>query len=467
MLLLLLLLLLLVQQWCIDTKTPAFPSCLLLVFAAVSVAAGFIAPRSKCGRGGGGALSGASGPLEVRALLLHPGCVSRARLRPLNALHIATCTPEGLVLFWDYSKHPSFPSPPTPAAAAATAAAAGGGGAQGGPTNVAKPQLALLGHGDAAVEALSWSAANDNRLASADAAGLCCLWDLTSGSSSSSSSRSEGTGLRPGDVAADGVQIATKTPQVSPSRIYNLNAGPQKRAPLNDLEQHPHHPDLAAVAAEDGSCVLLDWRQQEAAAAATAAATAAANAVSWSPQDSCVFAAGDAAGVVSLFDTRSLRCPLLRLCAGGPPEGDSQPAGVPTGGAPISTLRFHPDFAFLLGAAADDGTVALWDIVAAAAPQQQQKREEMQRDGETGEGKKVGAPKGPPGLLFVHAGHSAPVTDFCWRTSQAPPPKRSSSSSSSSSCVVHHLRQCLMGASVSFDNKLQLWQPSELLFLES
>ncbi|XP_026192495.1 histone acetyltransferase type B subunit 2 [Cyclospora cayetanensis] len=421
---------------------------------------GFTAPRSKVTRGA--PPPAGAGPLEIKALLVHPGNVSRARLRPLNPLHIASCTPDGLVLFWDYSKHPSFPSSPPPTGGAAAAVGSGGGHGGGGP-HVAKPQMALLGHGKASVEGLSWSAADPRRLSSADSAGVCCLWDLAS---STSSSGDEGA-TKPGDVASGGVQIAEKTPQAHPVRVFDLKqGGRQGRAPLNDLEQHPHHPHLAAVAAEDGSCILLDWRQQDAitATAVTVSKGAAANAVSWSPQEPCVFSVGDSAGIISLFDTRSLQQPLLSLSAGSCPLGASSegdPARV--GDSSISTVRFHPDFAHLLGAATEDGTVAVWDLVAASAPQQRQQKGEAMQTGETTEELTNGVAKGPPGLLFVHAGHSAPITDFCWRTSHVPPPSRNTSSSGSS---VHHLRQSLLGASVSFDNKVQLWQPSELLLIQ-
>lgn len=388
----------------------------------------------------------------MKALLVHPGNVSRARLRPLNPLHIASCTPDGLVLFWDYSKHPSFPSPPTQAAAAAATT----GSSPGGSLNVAKPQMALLGHGEASVEGLAWSAADKNRLVSVDCEGVCCLWDV--GSTSNASSSSKG-GIRPGDVAPDGVQLAGKTLQMSPVRLCHPREKGNASARLNDVELHPHHPELAVIAAEDSSCLLMDWRQ-ETAVAATAAAEAAANAVSWSPQEPCVFAIGDSSGTVSLFDTRCLRRSFLSLSVGPMQEGRT------TQGASINTVHFHPDFAFLLGAAAEDGTVALWDVVAASGKQQrnldQQQEDKMQADGSTSETLR-GNSKGPPGLLFVHAGHSAPITDFCWRTARVPPPNSSGSSSSS----VYHLRQSLLGASVSFDNKVQLWQPAELVFCQT
>ncbi|KAL8274878.1 hypothetical protein Esti_001167 [Eimeria stiedai] len=444
----------------VEAKIP--PPSLEVDPIACETYSGFTAPRSKCTRGGGPP-TGAPAPMEVKALLVHPGSVVKARLRPRAPLHIATATAEGVVLFWDYSKHPSFPSSPNPAAAAAAAggSAGGAGGPQplGGPPE-AKPQVALLGHGGAPVEAISWNPTNNSCLASADAVGVCCLWDVSSNRSSSGSSSSKG-GLRPGDVAADGTHIAAKTPVVFPVSIYELGGPHGKEAPLNDLEQHPGHPNLAAVAAESGSCMLLDWRQPGAAAARTAAAAAAANAVAWSPQEPLVFAAGDAAGLLSLYDVRCLQAPLLRL-VGGPPLVGVAPSTME--GAPITALRFHPDFACLLGAAAEDGTVAIWNVAAAATQQhhQQWREREEHCDG----GPKEEAPKGHPGLLFVHAGHSAPVTDFCWRTAQAPPPKTNSSNSSSSiSVVVQQLRQSLMCASVSFDNKLQLWQPSETIFL--
>lgn len=463
-------------------RSPRGGHSLCLSDSACAIA-GFVAPRQRTARGaaassaGGvvassaGGLTGVGGvqggssvlasPFEVKAALVHPGVVSVARLRPRLPLHFASCTPEGLVLFWDFSKHPSFPQQAS-ATPSLSSSNSGGGSLVGAAVNpassssawgvaansVARPQLLMAEH-TAPVEGLSWSAAENALLASADGAGLCCLWDLRGASEGSGGGRDEGkknsaaaaatTRPGPGSRSPDGVLIAEKTPVCfSPSCRVQLGHA------LNDVQQHPSKAPLAAAASEEGAIFVIDWRTGKA-CAQTAANTASAghgggavnlpaaavNSTSWSLQEPNVFASGSADGGVCLFDLRSLQRPLLRL------ENTKREAAAAAG---VNAVRFHPDFACFLAAAAEDSTVAVWDLSASA----------------------TSSP--PPSPLFVHGGHSAAVTDFCWRTQHNQP----NNGTPGGGCGggLHHLRQSLMGASVAFDNKVQLWQGAEDVFGE-
>lgn len=57
------------------------------------------------------ALTQAQAPgLEIRARILHPGDLLRATHMPQNFFNIITLNEEGLCLYWNFARHPSFPS---------------------------------------------------------------------------------------------------------------------------------------------------------------------------------------------------------------------------------------------------------------------------------------------------------------------------------------------------------------------
>lgn len=62
-------------------------------------------------RGGFGGFGSLSGEVEIDIKINHEGEVNRARYMPQNPCIIATRTPSGDVLIFDYTKHPSKPDP--------------------------------------------------------------------------------------------------------------------------------------------------------------------------------------------------------------------------------------------------------------------------------------------------------------------------------------------------------------------
>lgn len=48
--------------------------------------------------------------LETKARILHPGDLIRAKHMPYNSFSIVTLNEEGLAMYWNFSRHSSFPS---------------------------------------------------------------------------------------------------------------------------------------------------------------------------------------------------------------------------------------------------------------------------------------------------------------------------------------------------------------------
>lgn len=71
-----------------------------------------------------GGFGSITGKIDVEIKMNHEGEVNRARYMPQNPILLATKSPSSEVFIFDYTKHPSVPSP----------------------DNLCKPQLRLRGH---------------------------------------------------------------------------------------------------------------------------------------------------------------------------------------------------------------------------------------------------------------------------------------------------------------------------------
>lgn len=91
--------------------------------------------------------------INIQQKILHDGEINRARYMPQNPCVIATKVTVGDVYIFDYTKHPSIPSP----------------------DSVCNPDLRLKGHSQEGY-GLSWSPKLKGHLLSASDDGTVCLW---------------------------------------------------------------------------------------------------------------------------------------------------------------------------------------------------------------------------------------------------------------------------------------------------
>ena len=139
-------------------------------------------------RGELGGYGGAGAKIEVSVRITHEGEVNRARHCPQNPFLIATKTPGGDVLVFDYSKHPSKPADET----------------------TVRPAVRCKGHTKEGW-GLDWNPGEAGRLLSGSDDRAICVWDVASAGSACMRLLSTSSGC-----AARGEATPKATPHSSP-----------------------------------------------------------------------------------------------------------------------------------------------------------------------------------------------------------------------------------------------------------
>ncbi|CBZ56349.1 putative histone-binding protein rba-1, related [Neospora caninum Liverpool] len=486
--------------------------------------------------------------LETKARILHPGDLIRATHMPQNAFNIVTINEDGVGMYWNFSRHPSFPAADQV---------------------VAKPQFLLAPPPSAVgakLQAAAWMPGSENAgfLFSCTDTGLVCLWDLRKNGAmfkSKDASSSSRLAHARKTVYGGNVTIAESTPEISPATCVATSS---PGAALNDIKAHPRYSVVVATAGEDGALRLFDMRQahREVLSALSGGPSSSAvpslsdaqdsldkdatpprpapafpqaakqriysslaasdgplplNALSFNRHSENVVAVGSARGVVSLFDLRLPTRPFLSLAH----HSDE-----------ITALHFSPLSSALLASASADGDVVLWDLgegsrggaVSAsilrhgehrkqasrqaweaplekdvemdagadegharmnsgragrpseAADGSMDEAEDLENQSQCANRKPVSAslPSSPSlsstrrHRVFVHAGHAAGVSDFAWCSEAASTGVGGAGWGGRRSELTEKGRiGTLLGASVGWDNRVQIWQPSEHLFVDT
>nr|CAG4719120.1 unnamed protein product [Naegleria fowleri] len=94
----------------------------------------------------------------------------------------------------------------------------------------------------------------------------------------------------------------------------------------------------------------------------------------------------------------------------------------------VFSVSWSPSNETILASCGTDRRVMIWDISRIGMEQSQEDAED-----------------GPPELLFIHGGHTSKISDFSWNPNEG------------DEWVI---------ASVAEDNILQIWQPSDSIYLE-
>ncbi|KAL5106027.1 Histone-binding protein RBBP4 [Taenia crassiceps] len=271
-----------------------------------------------------------SGKLEITMKINHEGEVNRARYMPQNPDIIATKTPSGDVLVFDYANHPVRPSSEL--------------GSQ--------PDLRLKeGYG------LSWNATHSGHLLSASDDQTICLWDI-------SGSPLDGRCL-----------------------------------------------DAMAIFTDDNKLMIWDTRSasRNKAQHQVDAHTAEVNCLAFNPFSEFILATGSADKTVALWDLRNLRLKLHSF------ESHRDE---------IFQVQWSPHNETILASSGTDRRLHIWDLSKIGVDQTTEDAED-----------------GPSELLFIHAGHTAKISDFTW-----------------------NINEPWVICSVSEDNILQIWQMAENIY---
>jgi len=189
--------------------------------------------------------------------MMHEGEVNRARYMPQNPSVIATKGPSADVLLFDYTRHPSQPTP----------------------GSVCKPEMRLKGHTKEGY-GLSWNSKAAGRLLSGSEDALILVWDVNAPCS---------------DKGA--VQAAAQ---------FRGHEGP-----VTDVAWCVHSPSVFGSVGDDGMLLLWDEKAGGAPTNKPARSHAAEiNCLAFSPHREHLLLTGSADKTVKLWDTRSLVAPL-------------------------------------------------------------------------------------------------------------------------------------------------------------
>ncbi|KAF5401887.1 Chromatin assembly factor 1 subunit [Paragonimus heterotremus] len=298
-----------------------------------------------------------SGKLEITMKINHEGEVNRARYMPQNPDIIATKTPSGDVLIFEYPRHPSKAPP----------------------DRGCQPDLRLKGHQKEGY-GLSWNASMHGHLLSASDDQTICLWDINA-------SPLDGRCL-------EAMAIFTGHHSV-----------------VEDVAWHLFHGYIFGSVADDNKLMVWDTRTSNRSKPQhqVDAHTAEVNCLAFNPFSEFIIATGSADKTVALWDLRNLRLKLHSF------ESHRDE---------IFQVQWSPHNETILASSGTDRRLHVWDLSKIGVDQTAEDAED-----------------GPPELLFIHAGHTAKISDFSWNANDP-----------------------WTICSVSEDNILQIWQMAENIY---
>jgi WD40 repeat protein len=202
--------------------------------------------------------------LDASIVMVHEGEVNVARVNPNNEFLIASKSPNGSVLVFDYRKHPSFPT-------------AG--------DKLCHPQFRLAGHTEEGF-ALSWDPHSNARLLSGANDGKVCVWEL------------------PGS----GAKSETK---VDPIFTREEHIGS-----VNDVAWHAKYANLFASVGDDSRIITWDTRDGTTSTRPRVEGAhdgGLVNCVSFNPFNEFLLATGGSDDCVALWDMRNMTKPLCKI----------------------------------------------------------------------------------------------------------------------------------------------------------
>ncbi|KAL9657486.1 hypothetical protein ABK040_016752 [Willaertia magna] len=185
---------------------------------------------------------------------------------------------------------------------------------------------------------------------------------------------------------------------------------------VEDVAWHRLHEFLLGTVCDDKKLRIFDTRGQNNTkpAYATEAHKAEVNCIDFSPYSEYIFVTGSADKTVKLWDMRNLKSELHSL------ESHTDE---------VFSVSWSPSNETILASCGTDRRVMIWDISRIGLEQTPEDQED-----------------GPPELLFIHGGHTAKISDFSWNPNEG---------------------DDWMIASVAEDNILQIWQPSDSIYLDT
>lgn len=277
----------------------------------------------------GGILSD-SCQIKEEKTIIHDGEVNRARYMPQNNNMIATKTPTSDVLLFDLSRFPDTP----------------------GPNDVCDPDVVLKGH---TMEGygLAWNTVNAGWLISSADDCRICMWDVNA-------------------------RIENSAKWMSSLCTYTGH-----QAIVEDVAWHKRNGFVFGSVDDAGMFMVWDTRTpQKTAHQVVQSHHSEINCLDFNPFDGTLVCLGSSDSSVSIYDLRSLKCPIHEL------RGQEED---------VFQVKWSPFVRCMLASSTANGRLHVWDLGNIGKTISDYHDED-----------------GPPELMFIHAGHTAKISDFAW-----------------------------------------------------
>lgn len=237
-----------------------------------------------------GGYGGSAAKVEISIRMNHEGEVNRARYCPQNPFLIATKTPTGDVLIYDYSKHPTMPEKDD---------------------RTARPQVRCKGH-DEEGYGLAWNPLETGQLLSGSDDRSLCIWDVNVGGSKASTTTSgtSNTGVGTSASTSGNTNVASELQPTMKIKSAHSEV-------IEDVAWHRFHKNLFASVGDDR--LLQIWDTRESVTSGSRMKVTAHNGdvmcVSFNPFAEYLVLTGGTDKVVKVWDTRQLKTPSHTLAS--------------------------------------------------------------------------------------------------------------------------------------------------------
>ncbi|KAF7457204.1 WD40-repeat-containing protein [Cryptosporidium felis] len=353
---------------------------------------------------------------EVKAKLNHPEEVNKALHMPEHPFIIATRAVNGDILVFDYSKHESFPT-----------------------DELVHPQLLLKGHVSEGY-AMDWGkeALNTNHLISGGSDSVINVWDFNHTTSGIFNSSSRNHFNYRHDLSPE----SEGSCNLCPPTLAPVSSIFWHKSDVNDLKWHPSSRSVFGSVSDDASFALWDLRSSyKDPPVLYKTTTSGINALSFNKFVPTIISTGNIDGVVQIWDIRNTKEELYLL------DFHSE--------KPIVTVEWSRWSPNILSSGGVDGKVVIWDLFKCSSQnigstQPLESNSENYRDNiaeihqvnSTLDQTKMSQGLVHPNAIFIHYGHTAPITCLAWNPNDYGDP--------------------LLIASSSEDNTIQFWQFSDI-----
>ncbi|KZS93318.1 WD40 repeat-like protein [Sistotremastrum niveocremeum HHB9708] len=240
---------------------------------------------------------------------------------------------------------------------------------------VCNPDMRLVGQGKEGF-GLAWSPVKAGHILGASEDMTVCHWDVNSYSKTKAT--------------------------IDPVNVYRGHT-----SVVGDVSWHATKENVFSSVGDDKMLMIWDTRNPEAPSQKVLAHDREILAVSMSPASEHLLVTGSSDKTIALWDTRNLSQKLHSF------ESHTNE---------VLHLAWSPHTPTVFASASSDRRINIWDLHMIGVEQTPDDAED-----------------GPPELLFVHGGHTAPPTDFCWAPGET---------------------ENWTAASASEDNVVMVWSPS-------